>query len=271
MPRENNGTVIKGKDELWYGRVRWTDETNNKPRDKKFPPQKSESAAWKLVHGFKKKLETIGTKSVDNEKMTFGQFADKFEKVYLVEPEFQDGKKIKGVVLRGVKAKMRAFRQFFGNKKLRSVKYSDIENFKTLRLKTPVTQTGKPRKIATVHRELSLLRRIFTLAKRDELIQTNPFEGGGLVSTKAENSRDRVLSRAEELRLFAACGERTIIYKRYGKKITAQDDGEIRKHLKPFLVCALDTAMRAGEISKLEWRDIDLEKQANLWLDSEQK
>jgi hypothetical protein len=176
MPRENNGRVKQGSDGLWYGRVRWTEETSNKQRDKKFPPQKSESAAWKLVHEFKKKLETCGTKTVDNEKITFNQFADKFEKAYLVEPEFQGGKKIKGIVLRGTKAKMKAFRDYFGQKKLRSIKYSDIENFKSLRLKTPVTKTGKPRKIATVNRELSLLRRIFTLAKRDELIQTNPFE-----------------------------------------------------------------------------------------------
>ena len=31
-----------------------------------------------------------------------------------------------------------------------------------------------------------------------------------------------------------------------------------RAHLKPILICALDTAMRRGEIFKLQWKDVDL-------------
>ena len=33
-----------------------------------------------------------------------------------------------------------------------------------------------------------------------------------------------------------------------------------RWHLKPLLICALDTAMRRGEMFKMRWRDVDFEK-----------
>jgi integrase len=47
-----------------------------------------------------------------------------------------------------------------------------------------------------------------------------------------------VLSFEEERGLLAACT---------GK----------REHLKPLLICALDTAMRHGEILKMRWQDVN--------------
>jgi integrase len=61
----------------------------------------------------------------------------------------------------------------------------------------------------------------------------------GVISKAAEVERDRVLSLEEERRLLAVCVGR-------------------RAHLKSLLVCALDTAMRRGEIFKMRWRDVDL-------------
>jgi integrase len=49
-----------------------------------------------------------------------------------------------------------------------------------------------------------------------------------------------------------------MIYQRKGKKVTAVDDGARRRHLRPLIVAAMDTAMRRGELLKLHWRDVNL-------------
>lgn len=55
--------------------------------------------------------------------------------------------------------------------------------------------------------------------------------------------RDLVLSFDEEQRLLDVC---------VGRKA----------HLKPLLICALDSAMRRGEIFKMRWQDVDFAKRA---------
>jgi integrase len=59
-----------------------------------------------------------------------------------------------------------------------------------------------------------------------------------LISNASEKARERVLNYDEEKRLHAQCIDE-------------------RAHIKPILICALDTAMRPEEIYKLIWSDID--------------
>ncbi len=61
--------------------------------------------------------------------------------------------------------------------------------------------------------------------------------------------------------MLEACGERTVTYMRGGKQITAKDEGKRRKHLRPLIIAALDTAARRGELFKLRWRDVELEEE----------
>jgi len=90
-----------------------------------------------------------------------------------------------------------------------------------------------------VNRELELLRAILNYAVQNEWLIKNPFALiKGIISKAAEAERDRVLSFEEETRLLEVC---------VGRKA----------HLRPLLICALDTAMRRGEIFKMRWKDID--------------
>ncbi len=74
-----------------------------------------------------------------------------------------------------------------------------------------------------------------------------------------ERKRKRLLSRDEEGQLLAACGERTSTYKRRGREVSAQDKGTRRRHLRPLIICLIDTAMRCGEALKLKWDDLDFD------------
>lgn len=87
------------------------------------------------------------------------------------------------------------------------------------------------------------MRRLLNIAEREGWILRNPMRSGDpLISMADERKRERIVTREEELRLLAACENR------------------YRKHLRPILICALDTGMRRGEILGLKWSDVDFEE-----------
>lgn len=136
---------------------------------------------------------------------------------------------------------MKVLREHFGAKRLRTITYTQIEEYRNRRLRE-TTKRKTLRSIATVNRELSLLRRVLNVAKRDGWIIRNPFDvGESLIHTADERPRERILSYAEEDRLLAMCTGR-------------------REHLRGVLICALDTGMRRGEIITLTSGDVSLEE-----------
>lgn len=81
-----------------------------------------------------------------------------------------------------------------------------IEEFKLKRMKS-ITRYGRPRKPATVNRELAILSGIFRMAVDYEEITENPCRK--VESLPENNQRTRHLSFEEEDRLFAKLtGER---------------------------------------------------------------
>jgi integrase len=143
--------------------------------------------------------------------------------------------------LRTAKGQLNILRDYFGSCRLRSITQGDVRQFHASRL-AQATRTKTQRTIASVNRELSMLRHMLNVAQREGWILRNPFAAGdSLISLADENKRERILTREEEVKLLAACE-------------TPQ-----RAHLKAILICALDTGMRQGEIFSLRWRDVDLE------------
>lgn len=131
-------------------------------------------------------------------------------------------------------------RVYFGRHKLRVITHGDLKKFKSDRLKTK-TVRGTHRSITTVNRELEVMRRMLNIASRNGWIRQNPLDAGDtLIAPGDERKRERILTREEEVRLIAACTDK-------------------RDHLRPIVICALDTGMRRGEILKLVPSDIDFE------------
>lgn len=126
--------------------------------------------------------------------MTFNQLADYYENKYLTEPQYVNGRKVSG--LRSAydyQLRLDVSIEHFGKRKLKTIKYSDIEAFRVLRLNTP-TRHDKQRSIATVNLELSVLRRILNIAVRNDWIAKNPFESGAsLISIGDEKPKERVI------------------------------------------------------------------------------
>jgi integrase len=172
-----------------------------------------------------------------SDSRTFTDLADVFKERYLVEPTYVDGRKTAGMRSHHTALyHLAPLESFFGPRRLTRITHNDLEDYKALRLKTP-TQSNKQRKIASVNREMALLRRMLKRAVGMRWLDRSPFDDGdSLISMADEVPRTRTLSREEETRLLEKSGPR----------------------LRGILMSALDTGMRLGEIIKLQWKDVDL-------------
>jgi integrase len=231
------------------------------------------SHARRLLKELREKYDDRGERAIDGDKMTFRQLAGEYEAKKLIPAQFHEGnggvRKIAGrKSLAGPKTYLKTLVAHFGNKRIKGITHADIEAFRHLRLKSPIERkdkegkvhSTKERAIASVQRELEVMRGCLRFAYKQGWLVRSPFDmGEPLISKADEVRRERVLSHEEERRLLTACGERTVTYKRGKKEITAQDKGKRRKHLRPLLIAALETAMRRGELLKLIWRDVDFE------------
>lgn len=255
--------VVKGN---LYARIQWVDEVTGK-RKEKMRRAANRTDARKIIKEMVGELENHGEETLQADKLTFAKLTAEYESKKLVEATFANGIKVAGKrSIMPSRSALKPLIEYFGRMVVRNIKTSDIEAYKTKRLRTPVeTKTRKgietrPRKISSVNRELEHLRAIFNFAKVEGLLVRSPFEvkGNSLIVKSAEKNRDRVLSRDEEIRLIEACGGRTVSYERGGKQITMHDSGESRKYLRSLIVVAVDTGARRGELFKLQWKDVDL-------------
>lgn len=238
MAKERTGSVYKDKKGNWFARVTFICSNGKRKDIKRKTADKTK--AKEIVKDLLKQLENEGQTSFEASKMTFNSLADIYSKTYLIPAEYIDERKIFGLrATERAKICLKHFREWFGNKKLREITYGDIYGYRSNRLKTK-TIHKKTVSVATVNRELSVLRRMLNIALREGWILKNVFNlGEPLIQTSAERRREKILSLEEETRLLKAC------------------DHPQRKHLKPFLIALLDTGARKGEMMKLKWSDVN--------------
>jgi integrase len=274
MAKERTGSIVKrrlrrkGEKPSWCARVTYIDPVSGKRRDLQRRAD-SKADAWDLVHSLVSEIDTTDGRTLAHERKTFAHLASYYEKHYLKPVEYIEGRKVSGLrSLRGLTAQLHAACVYFGHRTLRSITYADLASFRSERLNTPTRgdvarhneeldqyrlalkqrrKVERPevrvtRSIATVNRELALLRRMFNVAQREGWMTHSPFAmGEPLVSIADEKKRERILTPEEETRLLEACSDSR------------------RRHLRPILICALDSGMRQGEILSLRWRDVDLD------------
>ena len=263
MPRARTGSFWYDAEGYLYGRITWTD-SKGKVHDKK---RKSVSGTKKEARNHIKDLmedidDDRDDAAVDGATLTIKQLVDHYKDNYAIEAEY-DRKGMKKAGMRSwrdARRKADALVDFFGpNRRVRSITYGDLADFKSARLKTPATRDkyqrdteGKrtaikiketwQRSIASVHRELEVLRRLFVIAHQHRWIKRNPFhEGDSLVEKAEETERERIATKVEEQALIDAC-----------------DEDDRRKHLKPLLICAFATGCRPIELFQLRVKDVDL-------------
>jgi excisionase family DNA binding protein len=126
--------------------------------------------------------------------------------------------------------RMKPLRQHFGNFKLKDITVEAIIEYRAQRIKEGL-------KKSSTNRELALLKTMFNWAIQEGLLNVNPVKKIKFYS-ELDNVRDRVLSEGEEERLLAA----------------------IAPHALPFILVALHTGLRYGEIKGLKWKNISFEK-----------
>lgn len=223
-----------------FARITYTDETGKRHEEERRANNRTH--AKEIIKQLLCELDDHGEQSLDAARMTFSDLSDYYKKHYLKPAEYIDGRKVAGQrSYRSRQSLLEYLKSYFGQRKLRSITHGSIEKYRAERLLS-VTVRGSQRSITSVNRELQLMRRMFNIAQREGWLIKNPFaQSGSLISIADEHKRERIITREEEARLLAACiGKRT--------------------HIRPIIICALDTGMRQGEILKLKWGDIDFQE-----------
>ncbi len=222
----------------WRASISYTDPETNKRVDvrRRF---ESEGEARRHLWEIQRQLSQKGTIEKTIKQMTVAEVAQKYADEKLVPVVMRDGKQIAGRVdLVSPKIHLRVIVAAFGLRKIKSITYGDLQRFRQQRLATP-TQHHQPRTIRTVNAELNVFRGVLTYAMHSGWIDANPFgKGESLIRSSEETRRVRVLSFAEEQRLLAHCVEG-------------------RAHLRPLIICALETGLRKGALLSLKWSQVD--------------
>lgn len=276
--KSRSATGAMKTETAWYARKRYADPVTGKLKEKK-RRCKTQTEAISQLAKIKAEIDDE-LQQIENPQIkpaptvTFFQLIDLYEKEYVKPALFSGNQKVSGFrePIDKITKALDTFKEFFGDVVLAKIHYSDLKSFKDFLLNKPVIterrtqvpltaserqalppmarqrfrhekhQVSTVRNISTVNRLLGRLRRILNVAVQRDLLQVNPFKrGDSLISQALENERLRLLTTDEEKRILSYCVEQ-------------------REHLRAVIICALDTALRRGEILSLCWRDVDLEK-----------
>ena len=128
---------------------------------------------------------------------------------------------------------VRRIGEFFAGRIVRDINVQDVERFKAHFVALP-TKAERKRGGADVNHHLNCLRAMLNLAVRLEMTEKNPAGGGNVERLPIPPGRNEYLSVDAAERLLSAC----------------------HPHIRPIVLCALETGMRKSEITGLRWKEI---------------
>ena len=238
MSKERRGCIVEKNGRI-YVRVQYTDQLGKRRELMRRAADRKHARDLRkqLVKQLDSTEQGNQRAELDAQKITFAKVAASYDAVKLIEARYVGDKKVAGLrSLKAPKIYLKRLVEHFGAARIRSITYSAVDAYRLKRLSEGLT-------IASVNRELSLLRSIFNFAKQEWIITRTPFEcGEPLICASDEVKRERVLSREEEERLLLAFS-----------------DDSPRAHLRPLVIASLDTGARRGELTSLRWSDVNIE------------
>jgi integrase/transposase-like protein len=119
----------------------------------------------------------------------------------------------------------------FGSKRLDEISPFLMESYKAERKDAGAAD-------ATVNRELACLRNLYNMGMKWGWVRDNPVAAGKVSKFRENNGRDRFVTLEEQAALLEHCDQR----------------------LSAFVIRALDTGFRAGELQSLRWQDVDFQR-----------
>ena len=166
------------------------------------------------------------------DEMTLRQLADTYLERYVAVERASTADAYRwnlGTICRTVVPHPTAGGVSLGDWRLTDIVTDTIERFREVRRQ----KTG----VVGVNRNLGSLRALFNWGIRVGYVETSPFKRGTepAVTLSQEHPRSRRLPADEEAQLMAVCGW----------------------HLRPVVEAALETGMRDGEISSLQWTQVE--------------
>src|SRR5262245_43943383 len=239
MGKDRTGSIVKRKDGKLYARITYKGEDGERHDITRRATDRKD--ARRIIKELLNDLEEQGEKAIGVDRMKFSEAAETYRDKKAIPPVIRDGRRIAGLKSwYTTRIYLDTLKAHFGDVRLKEITASDLEDFKQKRLATP-TQYEKDRTLSAVQRELETLRAVLRWCVKKGWLKRSPFEKceEPIISKTAEARRDRVLSIEEEAALLAACVEP-------------------RSHLRPLIICALDTAMRRGEMLQLRWAFVNL-------------
>jgi integrase len=179
--------------------------------------------------------------NLDPSKITFEDLALIFEQKKLIKAKYVNGRKVSGRrELTAPRAWLASLREYFGKKRLATIRHSDLEDLKAYLADKPVRANGQ-RSMAAINRELEFLRTVLNFAVTNGYLERSPFQAGrSIIDRPAENKRERFPTFGEEMALLGECNGR-------------------REHLASRLIIAVDTGLRHNEMMTLGIADLDFE------------
>lgn len=254
---------------VWVARLSYFDEINGRQRFEEMHAV-TRTAACDRRDKRIEELQVKGVEALRRDRFSFEQLAEKCLAGPLQPAVISEGRRVAGIRSHGtVAGHVRMLKLFFGTRLVSSITAGALDEYKVWRLRQGA-QRGKkeeiiPISLMTVNRELSTLRKMLNHARDERWLLSEPPKFRKAIDRGAEQVRSRELSRAEEVSLLNACsGIREITYRRtrFGKEETITATHKINNlRLRAAIILAIDSAMRRGEIRRLEWRDIDVENQ----------